>query len=59
MNAAAALYNPVWTSAVHERTDIGIVAAAFIVLSATRVPVLAVVAGCVIASMARYAALAP
>jgi chromate transporter len=56
---AAALYNPVWTSAVHEWTDIAIVAAAFVVLSATRVPVLAVVAGCVIGSMARYAALAP
>jgi chromate transporter len=52
---AAALYNPVWTSAVHEWTDIVIAAIAFAVLTATRAPVLAVVAGCVAASMARLA----
>lgn len=52
---AAALYDPVWTSAVYEWTDIVIVVAAFIVLTVTRTPVLAVVAGCVIASMAVYA----
>lgn len=48
---AAALYNPVWTSAVHGWTDIAIAGAAFLILTATRTPVLAVVAGCVIASM--------
>lgn len=48
---AAALYNPVWTSAVHEWTDIAIAGAAFLILTATPAPVLAVVAGCVIASM--------
>lgn len=53
---AAALYDPVWTSAVHDWTDIVIAAAAFVVLTATRTPVLAVVAGCVIASIVRVAA---
>jgi chromate transporter len=50
---AAALYNPVWTSAIREWSDIAIVAVAFSVLSVTRIPVLAVVAGCVLASLAR------
>ncbi|WP_116812277.1 chromate efflux transporter [Steroidobacter cummioxidans] len=48
---AAALYNPVWTSAVHAWTDIAIAGAAFLILMATRTPVLVVVAGCVMASM--------
>jgi chromate transporter len=48
---AAALYDPVWTSAVHEWTDVAIAVAAFLILSATRAPVLAVVAGCVMGSM--------
>jgi chromate transporter len=51
---AAALYDPIWTSAVREWSDILIAAAAFVVLTATRTPVLAAVAGCVIASIARY-----
>jgi chromate transporter len=51
---AAALYDPIWTSAVREWSDIVIAAMAFVVLTATRTPVLAVVAGCVIASIARY-----
>jgi chromate transporter len=48
---AAALYNPVWTSAVHSWIDITIAVCAFILLM--RVPVLVVVAFCVVASIFR------
>jgi chromate transporter len=51
---AAALYNPVWTSAVHGWADIAIVVGGFALLTATRTPVLVVLAGCVLASVARY-----
>ncbi len=50
---AAALYNPVWTSAVHSWIDIAIAIFGFLLLS--RLPVLVVVAFCVLASVASYA----
>jgi chromate transporter len=41
---AAALYNPVWTSAVSSPTDVGLVLAAFLLLAAWRAPPWLVVA---------------
>ncbi len=40
----AALYNPVWTSAVHRPADVAVAAAAFVLLVAWRAPPLLVVA---------------
>lgn len=51
---AAALYDPVWTSAVHGWTDVAIASVALVLLMATRTPVLAVLAACVLASVASY-----
>lgn len=51
---AATLYDPVWTSTMHGWADIAIVGGTFILLSATRTPVLALLAGCVLASLAWY-----
>jgi chromate transporter len=47
---AAALYDPVWTSAIHSLVDLGIAAVAFLLLTTLRVPVLWVVAWCVVAA---------
>jgi chromate transporter len=48
---AAALYDPLWVSAVHGLADFMIVLIGFILLVTMRVPVLAVVASCVVASL--------
>jgi chromate transporter len=48
---AAALYDPLWTSAVHRPADVAITLAAFLLLMRTRIPVLAVVAFCVAAAI--------
>jgi len=50
---SAALYNPVWISAVHDGKDFAIALVAFTLLVAARWSALSVVAWCVIASMAR------
>jgi chromate transporter len=50
---AAALYDPVWTSAVHDGADFAIALVAFTLLVAARWPALAVVAWCVVAAMLR------
>lgn len=50
---AAALYDPLWVTAVHGVTDFAIALAGFGLLLSGRVPVLVVVAGCVVASMGR------
>jgi chromate transporter len=50
---AAALYTPLWTSAISTVTDVAIALIAFVVLIATRTPVLLVIASCVLASIAR------
>ncbi|MFO1117148.1 MAG: chromate efflux transporter [Beijerinckiaceae bacterium] len=42
----AALYDPVWTSAVHSRLDFAVAAAAFVALVAGRAPPILVVAAC-------------
>lgn len=42
----AALYRPVWTSAVHAPLDVAVAAAAFIALTFGKVPAYAVVVGC-------------
>ena len=58
MNAAvvgllgAALYNPVWTSAVHSAADLAVAVVGFTLLVAWRASVLLVVAWCVMASVA-------
>lgn len=52
---AAALYDPVWVSAVHDAGDFAIALVAFALLAAARWPVLAVVGWCVAAAMARVA----
>ncbi|HET9862869.1 MAG TPA: chromate efflux transporter [Steroidobacteraceae bacterium] len=52
---AAALYVPLWTSAVAVPSDVAIAGAAFLLLLTTRLPVLLVVAGCVGLAMARSA----
>jgi chromate transporter len=48
---AAALYRPVWSSAVLAPIDFAIVLVGFMLLAATRTPVLLVLAWCVIASV--------
>lgn len=48
---AAALYDPVWVSAVHDLKDIAIAVAAFALLTAARWSALAVVGFCVAASL--------
>ena len=50
---AAALYNPVWTSAVRGRADIAVAAAALLLLATQRVPPLVVVLLCVAVSIVR------
>ncbi len=50
---AAALYSPIWTSAVLTPADFAIALVAFVVLATTRVSVLIVLAWCVLASLAR------
>jgi chromate transporter len=49
---AAALYDPIWMSAVRGPLDIAIAAVGFVLLAAARVPALAVVLWCVTASVA-------
>jgi chromate transporter len=48
---AAALYHPLWTSAIVSLSDIAIVVVAFVALVATRVSVLAVMGGCILVSL--------
>ncbi len=48
----AALYDPIWTSAVRGGTDAAIAAAGFLLLERWRVPPLAIVVLCVCASLA-------
>jgi chromate transporter len=50
---AAALYHPVWTGAVITPVDFAIALIGFALLVATRVSVLAVLAWCILASLAR------
>jgi chromate transporter len=52
---AAALYDPVWTSAVHDAADIAVAAAGLLLLMTQRVPPLVVVALCAAVSIARGA----
>jgi len=52
---AAALYDPVWTSAIATTLDAGIAIVGFAMLAAWRAPALAVVAWCVAAAFARAA----
>lgn len=52
---AAALYDPLWTSAIHSAADFAIALVAFVALVATRVSVLAVLAACVLVSLVRVA----
>jgi chromate transporter len=49
---AAALYDPLWVSAVHETADLLIALVGFVLLVVARMPALAVVAWCVAASVA-------
>lgn len=49
----AALYDPVWTSAVFEPTDVAIALVGFTMVSAWRLSVIYVVAWCVLASILR------
>lgn len=53
---AAALYDPLWVTAVQRPLDVVIALAGFAALLSGRVPVLAVVAGCVLASLGVAAA---
>jgi chromate transporter len=48
---AAALYNPVWTSAVRDRADIAVAGGALLLLATQRVPPLVVVLLCAAASI--------
>jgi len=50
---AAALYSPVWTSAVADAADIAVAAGALLLLVTQRVPPLVVVALCVALSIVR------
>lgn len=52
---AAALYNPVWISAIHDVMDFVIALIAFTLLVAARLPALAIVGWCVVASLLRTA----
>jgi chromate transporter len=47
----AALYDPLWTSAVHTLADFAVALAGFVLLAATRLSVLLVLVACVLASM--------
>ncbi|MEJ2491786.1 MAG: chromate efflux transporter [Desulfuromonadales bacterium] len=47
---AAALYDPVWTSAVHDVTDVGIAVVGFLMLAVGRFSALIVVVWCLLAS---------
>jgi chromate transporter len=49
---AAALYDPLWKSAIFTPSDFIIALAAFLVLASTRTSVLLVIAGCVLAAFA-------
>ncbi len=51
----AALYDPVWASAVHDARDFAIAVVTFALLVAAHWPALAVVAWCVLASLIRTA----
>lgn len=55
---AAALYDPLWTSAVLAPTDFAIALVAFVVLATTRFSILVVLAGCVLVSVLRVSVLA-
>ncbi|MCU0763528.1 MAG: chromate efflux transporter [Hydrogenophaga sp.] len=48
----AALYNPVWTSAIHSPTDLGLALLALVALMRWKLPPWAVVAGCAVAGWA-------
>jgi chromate transporter len=50
---AAALYDPLWTSAIASATDIVIALVSFLLLASTRVSVLAVLAGVIVISWLR------
>jgi chromate transporter len=50
---AAALYNPIWISAVLAPADIAVVLVGFAVLASTRVSVLVIIAWCVLTSILR------
>jgi chromate transporter len=52
---AAALYNPVWISAIHDVMDFVIALSAFLLLAAAQWPALAIVGGCVVAALLRTA----
>ena len=52
---AAALYDPVWTSAIHDAADIAVAAGALLLLMTQRVPPLVVVALCTALSIVRGA----
>ena len=52
---AFALYDPVWVSAVHDAGDFAIALIAFTLLAAARWSAMAVVAGCIAASVIRMA----
>jgi chromate transporter len=52
---AAALYDPVWTSAVHDAADVAVAAGALLLLMIQRVPTLVVVALCAAISVVRHA----
>jgi chromate transporter len=49
---AAALYNPVWTSAVHSAVDVATVIVAFLLLQRCTIPPVLIAALCVSASLA-------
>ena len=51
---AAALYDPVWTSAVRGPADVAVAALAILAMAKWRAPALAVVAWCVLASLAMH-----
>jgi chromate transporter len=51
---AAALYDPVWRSGVHDLTDAAIATAAFILLQVARFPAIGTAVLCVLISLLRY-----
>ncbi len=52
----AALYQPVWTSAVHSVWDFAVALIGFLLLAATRISTLWIVLWCIVASLARIGA---
>jgi chromate transporter len=52
---AAALYDPVWISAVHDGEDFAVAAIGFVLLTRVRWPSWSVVAWCFVASLVRFA----